>query len=69
MPNPSTENNEINTTNPNANPSSPGEGQNMSSGESGTEVNPGETGNSTEVDLDPGKTNTYEGDDGAPSKQ
>lgn len=65
MPNPNTETNETNK--PNLTPGGPGEDQNLS-GES-TEVNPGETGNTTEVDLDPGKTNTYEGDDGAPSKQ
>ena len=67
MPNPNTETNE--TNNPNLNPGTPNEDQNLSSGESGTEVNPGETGNATEVDLDPQKTNTYEGDDGAPNRQ
>lgn len=61
---------DINETNkPNLNPGSPNEDQNLSGEDSGTEVNPGETGNTTEVDLDPAKTNTFEGDDGAPNRQ
>lgn len=49
-------------TQPNTTPPTPGmpdEGQITSPNIPDTEVNPGKTGNETEVDLDKGKTQTY----------